>query len=173
MKVIYSSLFTLLCLLFLLGCSVQVVGNDSLQSVKTGGEVKNDFVYVSEKENSTIHFKISEITSDIVNLNDGASETPLSGVRYEIVLLSEKELTNEERISYGFEVVTESTLLKEVLGPIHPLCLKDTHDGYRYTLAFETMYKEYPEEELEKLKKERNFQILLKYDGEVLKIESL
>ncbi len=78
MKVIFSSLFTLLCLLFLSGCSVQVVGNDSLQSVKTRGEVKKDFVYVSEKENSTIQFKISEITSDIVNLNDGASETPLS-----------------------------------------------------------------------------------------------
>ncbi|KQL33693.1 hypothetical protein [Psychrobacillus sp. FJAT-21963] len=138
MKVIYTSLFTVLGLLFLSGCTNQQVVNDTKQSVKIEEEVESDHLNVRENETYTVPFKISEINSDFANLNDSASDTPLRGVRYEVSLFSEKELTNEERISFNFEVVTDSSLLKESLGPIQPLGLReslgpiqtDTLDGY-------------------------------------------
>ena len=155
MKVISISLFTILGLLFLSGCTNQQVVNDTKQSVKTEEEEESD-------------------QSDVfANLNDSASDTPLRGVRYEVSLLSEKELTNEERISLNFEVATDSSLLKESLGPIQPLILTDTPDGFLYTLVFETIYRDYSKEELEKLNKERNFQIFLNYEGVIKQVESL
>lgn len=45
-----------------------------------------------------------------------------------------------------------------LLGPIQPLYLTDTGDGYLYTLSFETIYRDYSKEEL-------NFQIYLNYKG--------
>ena len=173
MKVIYISIFTVLGLLFLSGCTNQQVVNDTKQSVKTEEEVESDHSSVGEKETYTVPFKISEINSDFAILNDSAFDTPLRGVRYEVSLFSEKGLTNEERLSFNFEVVTDSSLLKESLGPIQPLVLTDTRDGYLYTLVFETMYGDYSEEELEKLNKERNFQISLKYEGVIKKVEFL
>ena len=173
MKVIYISLFTVLGLLFLSGCTNQQVVNDNKQSVKTEEEVESNHVNVKENEIYTVPFKISEINSVFVNLNDSASDTHLSGVRYEVSLLSKKELTNEDRISFNFEVATDSSLLKESLGPIQPLILTDTRDGYLYTLVFETMYRDYSKEELEKLNKERNFQIFLDYEGVIKEVESL
>ncbi|WP_432355725.1 hypothetical protein [Sporosarcina sp. A2] len=172
MKVIYISLFTLLGLVFLSGCTNQIAVKDTKQSIKTE-EVENNHEIVSENDTYIDPFKISETNSDFANLNDDASGTALRGVRYEVSLFSEKELTNEERISFNFEVVTESSLLKESLGPIQPLDLTDTRDGYVYTLVFKKMYRDYSKEELEKLNKERNFQILLKYEGVVKKVESL
>ena len=173
LKVIYISLLTVLGLLGLSGCTNQQVVNDTKQSVKIEEEVESDQSDVGEKETYTIPFKISEINSDFANLNDSASDTPLRGVRYEVSLLSEKELTNEERISLNFEVATDSSLLKESLGPIQPLILTDTPDGFLYTLVFETIYRDYSKEELEKLNKERNFQILLNYEGVIKQVESL
>ena len=173
MKVIYISLFTVLGLLFLSGCTNQQVVNDTKQSVKTEEEVESDHVNVKENEIYTVPFKISGINSTFVNLSDSASDTPLSGVRYEVSLLSKKELTNEDRISLNFEVATDTSLLKESLGPTQPLILTDTRDGYLYTLVFETMYRDYSKEELEKLNKERNFQIFLDYEGAIKKVESL
>jgi len=173
MKVISISLFTILGLLFLPGCTNQQVVNDTKQSVKTEEEVESDRSSVGEKETYTVPFKIREINSDFAILNDSAFDTPLRGVRYEVSLFSEKELTNEERISFNFEVVTDSSLLKESLGPIQPLGLTDTRDGYLYTLVFETMYRDYSEEELDKLNKERNFQISLKYKGVIKNVEFL
>ena len=130
MKAIYISLFTVLGLLFLSGSTNQQVVNDTKQSVKTEEDVESDHVNVKENEIYTVPFKISEINSVFVNLNDSASDKPLSGVRYEVSLLSKKELTNEDRISFNFEVATDSSLLKESLGPIQPLILTDTRDGY-------------------------------------------
>ncbi|HSO56638.1 MAG TPA: hypothetical protein VLQ66_00245 [Paenisporosarcina sp.] len=172
MKFIYIS-FTILGLLFLLGCTNQQVFNEPKQLVKTEDEAISDPLYINENEIYTVPFKISKIESLFVNLNDSASDTPLSGVRYEVSLLSEKELSNEERMSLNFEVVTDSSLLKESLGPIQPLVLTDTRDGYLYTLAFETMYRDYSKDELEKLNKELNFQISLYYEGENKIVESL
>ncbi|MFJ7826643.1 hypothetical protein [Psychrobacillus sp. NPDC096623] len=173
MKVIYICLFTVLGLLILSGCTNQKVVNEPKQSVKTEEEVESDHVDVSENETYSVPFKISEINSKFANLNDSASDTPLTGVRYEVSLLSEKELSNEERMSLNFEVVTDSSILKESLGPIQPMILKDTTDGFIYFLVFETMYRDYTKDELEKLNKERNFQIFLNYEGVIKKVESL
>ena len=172
MKSIYIS-FTILGLLFLLGCTNQQVVNEPKQLVKTEDEAISDPSYINEKEIDTVPFKISKIESLLVNLNDSASVTPLSGVRYEVSLLSKKELSNEERISLNFEVVTDSSILKESLGPIQPLVLTDTRDGYLYTLVFETIYRDYSKEELENLNKELNFRVFLNYKGKNKKVESL
>ena len=171
MKVIYISLFAVLGLLFLSECTEPKVVNDTKQSVKTEEKVKSDHVNVKENEIYTVPFKIREINSDFASLNDSAFDKPLSGVRYEVSLFSEKELTNEDRLSFKFDVVTDSSLLKESLGSIQPLTLTDTRDGYLYTLVFETMYRNYSEEELETLNKERNFHIFLDYDGLIKKVE--
>lgn len=173
MKVISISMFTVLGLLFFSGCANQQVINDTKQSVKIEEVVEIDSSSVGEKETYTVPFKISEVNSDFANLNDSASNTSFKGVRYEVSLFSEKQLTDEERTSFNFEVVTDSSLLKESLGPIQPLILTDTRGGYVYTLVFETMYKDYSKEELEKLNKERNFQIHLDYEGVIKKVESL
>lgn len=174
MKVIYTNLFTVIGLLFLSGCTNQQIVNDSKQSAgKIEVEVENDHVMVSENEAIIAPFKISEIKSNLAFLNDSAFENPLRGVRYEVSLFSEKELTNEERMSFNFEVITDSSLLNDSMGPIQPLGLTDTRDGYLYTLVFETMYRDYSEEELEKLNKERNFQIFLKYEDVIKKVEFL
>jgi len=53
------------------------------------------------------------------------------------------------------------------------LILKDTTDGFLYFLVFETMYRDYPKEELEMLNKERNFKIFLNNEGVIKKVESL
>lgn len=172
MKSIYIS-FTILGLLFLLGCTNLQVVNEPKQLVKTEDEAVSDPLYINENEIDNVPFKISKIESLLVNLNDSASVTPLSGVRYEVSLLSEKELSNEERMSLNFEVVTDSSILKESLGPIQPLVLTDTRDGYLYTLVFETIYRDYSKEELEKLNKEINFRVSLNYKGENKKVESL
>lgn len=170
MKSIYIS-FTILGLLFLLGCTNLQV--EPKQLVKTEDEAVSDPSYINENEIDNVPFKISKIESLLVNLNDSASVTPLSGVRYEVSLLSEKELSNEERMSLNFEVVTDSSILKESLGPIQPLVLTDTRDGYLYTLVFETIYRDYSKEDLEKLNKEINFRVSLNYKGENKKVESL
>lgn len=172
MKSIYIS-FTILGLLFLLGCTNLQVVKEPKQLVKTEDEAVSDPSYINENEIDNVPFKISKIESLLVNLNDSASVTPLSGVRYEVSLLSEKELSNEERMSLNFEVVTDSSILKESLGPIQPLVLTDTRDGYLYTLVFETIYRDYSKEELEKLNKEINFRISLNYKGKNKKVESL
>lgn len=170
---IYISSFTLLGLLFLSGCINDQVINEEEQSVKTEVEVVRDHEKVKEKAIYTVPFKINEINSVFVNLNDSAFDKPLSGVRYEVTLMSEKELSNEERISFDFEIVTDSSILKESLGPIQPLMITDTRDGYLYTLVFETMYRDYSEEELEKLNTERNFQIFLKNEDVLKRVKSL
>jgi len=79
-------------------------------------------------------------------------------------MLAEKEISNDEKTSFNFEIVTNSSL-KESIGPIQPLDLTDTGNGYLYTLSFETIYRDYSKEELEKFNNERNFQIYLNYKG--------
>lgn len=163
MKRINVSLLTVLGLTILTGCTVNQVENEAKQ-------VKNEVIKVSNpllvgmNEDYKVPFKISDINSVFVYLNDSASEVPLRGVRYEVSLLAEREISNDERASFNFEIVTDSSL-KESLGPIQPLYLSDTGNGYLYTLSFETIYRDYSKEELEKLNKERNFQIYLNYKG--------
>ncbi len=129
-------------------------------------EIKvSDPLYISKNNDYTVPFKISEIKSVFVNLNDIALEKPLRGVRYEVSLLSEKEISNEDRTSFNFEILTDSSILKKSTGPIQPVHLTDTRNGYLYSLSFETIYGDYSKEELEELIKERNFQILLVYKG--------
>jgi len=168
MKVVYIIFFAAFGLLFLSGCTNYQAVNDTKKSEETDEEMESVHL---ENEIYTVPFKIIEINSVFVKLNDSAFDTPLSGVRYEISLWSEKEISNEERISFNFDVATDSSLLKESLGPIQPLALTDTRDGYLYTLVFETMYRNYSEEELETLNKERNFHIFLDYDGLIEKVE--
>lgn len=156
-------LLTVLGLTILTGCTVNQVENEAKQ-VKNEDIKVSDSLFVATNEDYKVPFKISEINSVLVNLNDSASDAPLSGVRYEVSLLTEKEISNEERTSFNFEIVTDSSLM-ESLGPIQPLYLSDTGNGYLYTLSFETIYRDYSKEELEKLNKERNFQIYLNYKG--------
>lgn len=163
MKRINVCLLTVLGLTILTGCTVNQVENEAKQ-VKNEDIKDSDPLFVATNEDYKVPFKISEINSVLVNLNDSASDAPLSGVRYEVSLLTEKEISNEERTSFNFEIVTDSSL-KESLGPIQPLYLSDTGNGYLYTLSFETIYRDYSKEELEKLNKERNFQIYLNYKG--------
>ena len=158
------SLLTVLGLSILTGCTDDQVENEAKQLVKNEDIKVSDPLFVATNEDYKVPFKISEIKSVLVNLNESASEAPLRGVRYEVSLLSEKEISNDERTSFNFEIVTDSSL-KESLGPIQPLYLTDTDSGYLYTLSFETIYREYSKEELEKLNKERNFQIYLNYKG--------
>lgn len=167
MKGFYVGLLTVLGLSLLTGCTE----NEAKQVVKTEEIKVSDPLSVSTNEDYKVPFKIREIKSVYVNLNDSASESNLSGVRYEVSLLSEKEISNEDRTSFNFEIVTDSSL-KELLGPVEPIHLTDAGDGYVYTLSFETIYRDYSEEELEELYKERNFQIYLTYKG-VNKIEFL
>ncbi|MFB5087700.1 hypothetical protein PGC35_10845 [Psychrobacillus sp. PGGUH221] len=164
MKGFYVSLFALLGLCLLAGCTDNQFDNKAKLFVKTEEIKESDALYVNTIEDYKVPFKISQIKSVIVNLNDSASEIPLKGVRYEVSLMSEKEISNEDRTSFNFEVVTDSSL-KESLGPIQPLHLTDTRDGYLYTLSFETIYRDYSKEELEELYKERNFKIYLNYKG--------
>lgn len=164
MKGFYVSLFALLGLCLLAGCNDNQFDNKAKPFVKTEEIKENDPLIVDTIEDYKVPFQISQIKSVIVNLNDSASEIPLKGVRYEVSLVSEKEISIDDRTSFIFEIITDSSL-KESLGPIQPLQLIDTRDGYLYTLSFETIYRDYSIEELEELYKERNFQIYLNYKG--------
>ena len=150
MKGFYIGLLTVLGLSLLTGCADSQVENEVKQVTKTEGEKVSDPLYVSTNEDYKVPFKIKDIKSVYVNLNDSASGPDLSGVRYEVSLLSETEIPNEDRTSFNFEIVTDS-LLKESLGPIHSIHLTGAGDGYLYTLSFETIYRDYSEEELEGL----------------------
>ncbi|WP_336498517.1 hypothetical protein [Psychrobacillus sp. FJAT-51614] len=173
MKRFYISVLTLLGLSLLIGCTDKQVEKDTKQLTKIEEIEVSEPLNIGRNADYSVPFKISEIKSIFVNLNDSASETPLRGVRYEVSLASEKEILNEDRSSFNFEVVTESTIMKESLGTIQPMSLTDTRDGYLYTLSFETIYREYSKEELEELIKERNFQIYLNYKGISNSIEFL
>lgn len=170
MKGFYVGLLTVLGLSLFTGCTDNQFENEIKQEVNTEEIEVSDPLYVSD-EDYKVPFKIKEIKSVYVNLNDSASGPNLSGVRYEVSLLSETEISNEDRKSFNFEIVTD-TSLKESLGPVPSLHLTDAGDGYVYTLSFETIYRDYSEEELEGLYKERNFQIYLIYKG-VNRIEFL
>ena len=160
----YVSLLTVLGLSILTGCTDNQVENEAEQLVKTDEIKVSNPILIGTNEEYKVPFKISEIKSVFVNLNDSATDTHLRGVRYEVSLLSKKEISNEDRASFNFEIVTDSSL-KESLGPIQPLYLTDTGDGYLYTLSFETIYRDYSKEELEEFNIERNFQIYLNYKG--------
>jgi len=164
MKRINVSLLAVLGLSILTGCTDNHVENEVEKLVKNEDIKVSDPLFVGTNEDYKVPFKIREIKSVLVNLNDRASEAPVRGVRYGVSLLSEKGISNDERTSFNFGIVTDS-FLKESLGPIQPLYLTDTGDGYLYTLSFETIYRDYSKEELEKLNKERNFQIYLNYKG--------
>ena len=160
----FIGLFYVLGLLLLIGCTDIHVENEANQLVKTKEIKISEPLDMSSNEDFSVPLKISEIKSVSINLNDSVSETPLRGVRYEVSMLSEKEITNEDIATFNFVIVTNSSL-KESIGPIQPLYLTDTSDGYLYTLAFETIYRDYSKNELEELNKERNFQIFLNYKG--------
>ena len=106
-----------------------------------------------------------------LNLNDNASEIPLRGVRYEVSLISEKEISHEDLAYFNFEVLTDSNNLQESIEGIQPLYLNETTNEFVYMLAFESIYREYSEHKLEVLMKERNFVIQFDDKGvkEILK----
>ena len=154
----------MLGLLFLTGCTDQPVASDTKQTVKMEA-VEEESSQVEEKEDYIVPFKIREIKSVFVELNDASFEKPLRGVRYEILLNADRELTNEERLYNNFEVFTDASLLDSANVSTQPLSLTDTRDGFLYTLVFETMYQDYTDVELEILYNERNFQIYYTYEG--------
>lgn len=150
------SLLAVMSIFLLFGCS-KGNGKDAMDidsSVKT-----------STEEKQKLDFQIETIESKIIDLNDSASSEPIKGVRYEILLFSNENISPEGYSSYEFEIEPNSHL-KESLGPIENISLAKTlNDGYLYSVSFETIYREYTSEELEILKKERDFHIFVTYKG--------
>lgn len=147
-------LIVIMSILLLYGCSEESIKDDTF----TRDSLEN-------KESYKLPFKIKTIESKIIDLNDPAFDPPLKGVRYEVVLFSNEEITPESYSSYELEIVANSTL-KESLGPIQSLInlTKTLSDGYLYSIAFETVYRNYSQEELENLKNDRDFRVFLNYE---------
>jgi len=162
-------LVALVCVFLLCGCSEdeETIAKDSniLQNSQTQNE-SNLTVVSDNKENYQIPFKINEVDSKIVELNDSAFEEPLKGVRYDILLFSKEKFSAEELLGYQFEINANSPLKEELLGPIEILTMSKTlSNGYIYTLSFSTVYREHTQDELEALNKERDFNIFVNYRG--------
>ncbi|MGE8081345.1 hypothetical protein [Peribacillus loiseleuriae] len=161
-----KKMFILLALMaiILLGCSEERSRDNSETTDIDSRLYKN--------ENDKIPFKIEEIESKIVSLDDAASDTPITGVTYQLLLFSNEKIPPESYSSYEFSIVTNSTL-KESLGPFHPLNLANTiNNGYLYRIQFESIYRDnYTQEELENLKNYRDFQIFVNHRGERYPVE--
>ena len=159
------ALLALMSVFLLCGCSEETIKKNSNIPQNTDTQNESNIVEVSDnKENYGIPFKINKIDSLILDLNDLASEKPLKGVRYEILLFSKEKIPAESFMSYEFQIDANEPL-KEFLGPIQTLTMsKTSSDGYIYTLAFETIYGEHSQVELEALKKERDFNIFVIYE---------
>lgn len=164
MKLTFKRIIPMLGLLFLTGCTDQPVAPDTKQAVKVEA-VELEPSHLSEKEDYIVPFKITEMKSDYMELNGAGFEKPLKGVRYEVLMEGDKELTHDERRADNFEVVTDAPLLEAANVSIQHLSFTDTRDGFLYTLIFETMYQDYTEEELEILYNERDFLIYYTYEG--------
>lgn len=153
---------TIMGLILLVGCTEDVTEIESIEIGKIENTEKN--IEIGNNENYKFPFEIKEINSEIVKLNDTASEGPLKGVQYDVSLFSNEQIPYEDITSYEFEIVANSPLI-ESLGPIQPLHLADTRDGYIYSLSFGTIYNHYSSKELENLNNERDFQVFLNYKG--------
>lgn len=164
MKKVYL-LLGIIGITLLFGCSEETMKEDKIERDKIEKTDINIAGEKEDKENFKVPFKIEAIDSKILDLNDAASDTPLIGVRYEISLFSKEKMTHEVFSSYTFEIVAKSTSLKS-LGPIQSLSLANTlSDGYLYNLSFETEYRDYTQEELESLLNDRDFQVIVVYEG--------
>lgn len=143
MNKIYTYFFSLLVVALLVGCS----GANSKSS------------------NVEAPFIIKSIDSFIIPLNDTASKTQLNGVQYQVSLFSSKKIQPENYSSYKFEIIS-SSVLNENLGPLKDLSLTNTYDeGYLYNLIFESVYRDYSEEDLESLLNEKDFKIVVEHNG--------
>ena len=167
-------LLTLVSIFLLCGCSGETVVNDKNNSQINHTINESNLVAISDnKEEQPIPFKIDEIDSKILDLNDPASAKPkpLKGVRYEITLFSKERIPAENFTSYEFEIEANAPL-EEFLGPIETLTMSNTlDDGYLYTVAFETVYREHTQEELEALNNERDFNIFVTFQDERYLVE--
>lgn len=164
MKKVYL-LLGIIGITLLFGCSEETMKEDKIERDKIEKTDINIAGEKEDKENFKVPFKIEAIDSKILDLNDAASDTPLIGVRYEISLFSKEKMAQQGFSSYAFEIVAKSTSLKP-LGPIQSLSLANTlSDGYLYNLSFETEYRDYTQEELESLLNDRDFQVIVVYEG--------
>lgn len=160
-------LLALMSIFLICGCSEETIKKDS--NIPQNNLTQNDsnnIAGVSDiKESYQIPFKINEVDSTIVELNDFPFEESPKGVRYDILLFSKDKFTAEELLDYQFEIEANSPL-KEFLGAIDNLRMSQTlSEGYLYTLSFATIYREHTQEELEAFNKVRDFKIYVKYEG--------
>lgn len=158
-------LIVVISILLLCGCSEESIHEDTIARKKSENTAINSAVEKNNKENDKLPFKIKTIESRIIELNDSAFDPPLKGVRFEVVLFSNEKIAAESYSAYELEIVANS-ILKESLGPIQSLInlSKTLSVGYLYSVAFETIYRNYSEEELENLKNDRDFRIFLNYE---------
>lgn len=156
-------------LVLLVSCSDENVNIDSFKSI--GQNTKINKIH---KKNEHSPFSIESINSQILPLNDPASEEPLRGVNYEVLLFSKEEISPEKILSLKFDIVAHSILKESLLGPIPdaPINLAQTlSEGYLYRLQFATNFRNYTQRELEDLNNDRNFQLFVEYDGKKYPIE--
>ncbi|MBO0589252.1 hypothetical protein [Sporosarcina sp. E16_8] len=165
-------LLALMSTLLLFACSQDTINtNSGVLQEKVEQKVTSKVTDTENKVNYQIPFKINKIESEILNLNDSASEVVLKGVRYELFLFSKEKIPEEKYLSYEFEIDANSPL-KESLGPIDTLTLAETlSDGYLYTLSFGTIYREHTQAELDAFNQEHDFNILVNYEGVKYQIE--
>ena len=64
----------------------------------------------SNAESQKSLFQIETIDSMINNLHDVASDVPIKGVRFEILLFSKDNIPPEKYSSYEFEIASNSNL---------------------------------------------------------------
>lgn len=112
------------------------------------------------------HLFLKSIDSRILSFNDPAIDKPLKGVNYQILLYSTERISPKDLSSFEFEVKGDSKFNEALVSSVTPLTINNTlPKGYIYSLQFETNYRDYTQEELEKLNNERDFQIFVKTNG--------
>lgn len=158
-------LIVIVSILLLCGCSEESIKKDTIAQENLDNTAVDSATETNKKESYKLPFKIKTIESKTIDLNDSAFDPPLKGVRYEVSLFSNEKISPESYSSYELEIVANSTL-KESLGPIQSLIslTKTLSDGYLYSIAFETIYRNYSQEELENLKNDRDFRVFLNYE---------
>ncbi|WP_028609697.1 hypothetical protein [Paenibacillus harenae] len=158
-------LIVIMSILLLCGCSEESIKENTIARENLDNTAVDSAIKTNKKESYKLPFKIKTIESKIIDLNDPAIDPPLKGVRYEVSLFSNEKISPENYSSYELEIAANSTL-KESLGPIQSLInlTKTLSDGYLYSIAFETIYRNYSQEELENLKNDRDFRVFLNYE---------
>lgn len=131
---------------------------NTVEEATTHIEVKNEYQQP---------FEIHSIESQITSLNDNALEEPLNGVAYHVWLHTDEKIPIDKISSYEFEIVShlphDSMIAPQ---PVSGITFLHTEtDGYIFGLRFDTMFRDYSQEELDDLNAYRDFQLFVKLEG--------